>query len=546
MKTFKNLLIALFATLCGINAYALSFNHQGLEFTTTADYDDYSTVKLSGVFISKSCVVVPDEIIYKDRKYLVTAIDNGVFANNITLEEIELPKQNINRIPERCFANTKNLKKITLPESLISIGESAFEKSGLNSIDIPDGVTEIGECAFASTSLTTIVLPPNITKIAKNLFEFSQLQNVVIPENVTEIGECAFRFTSLEKIDLSASVRYIGKAAFTGCHKIESFHIGENIEYLGSEFISSKKLKQLTFSENHNIQSFSIGKCESLEYIDLTPLKSLKIIDRACFSDCEALKDIILPNTLEEIGFRAFYNCVNLKKINLPSSLKYIDAWAFQNCESLEELILPKLIQFGGFVEYQGGHTYTVAIENAKSLKKLVIPAECFSASVSIAENLNRSFFGGNFSESEELEEIVVNMLNPELFCSYYLWFSSSTYQNAVLRVPVGTRERYRASIDWGSFDNIVEDPDVVGVEVVAGVEEVQSETEDITIDGRCLRVNGDTDVYIKIYDISGKCALEVQTVNGVADLSDLSSGLYIAVAKSSKGNAAKKFILHD
>ena len=50
----------------------------------------------------------------------------------------------------------------------------------------------------------------------------------------------------VEKIDLSASVRYIGKAAFTGCHKIESFHIGENIEYLGSEFISSKKLKQLT------------------------------------------------------------------------------------------------------------------------------------------------------------------------------------------------------------------------------------------------------------------------------------------------------------
>ena len=164
---------------------------------------------------------------------------------------------------------------------------------------------------------------------------------------------------------------------------------------------------------------------------------------------------------------------------------------------------------------------------------------------MSIAENLNRSFFGGNFSKSEELEEIVVNMLNPELFCSYYLWFSASTYQNAVLRVPIGTKERYRASIDWGSFDNIVEDPDVVGVEVVAGVEEVQSETEDIAINGRSLRVNSDADVYIKIYDISGKCALEVQTVNGIADLSNLSSGLYIAVAKSSKGNAAKKFILH-
>ena len=236
----------------------------------------------------------------------------------------------------------------------------------------------------------------------------------------------------------------------------------------------------------------------------------------------------------------------NLKKINFPFAMKGISEWSFQDCESLEELLLPKLIYFGGFVSFKGSEIFTPAIENAKSLKKLVIPAECFSASVSIAENLNRSFFGGNFSKSEELEEIVVNMLNPELFCSYYLWFSASTYQNAVLRVPIGTKERYRASIDWGSFDNIVEDPDVVGVEVVAGVEEVQSETEDIAIDGRCLRVNGDPDVDIKIYDISGKCALEVQTVNGVADLSDLSSGLYIAVAKSSKGNAAKKFILHD
>lgn len=46
------------------------------------------------------------------------------------------------------FSDCANLTSITIPNSVISIGEGAFCGSGLTSIIIPDGVTSIGELAF--------------------------------------------------------------------------------------------------------------------------------------------------------------------------------------------------------------------------------------------------------------------------------------------------------------------------------------------------------------------------------------------------------------
>ena len=480
MKKFKNLLIALIATLCGINAYAYDFEEGDYYYTITSSNKDNPTVQISGFTMKRYKVIIPEEVVYNGVGYKVTSFAYQLFWNHGKVEEVILPSS-ITEIPDYCFYNISTLQSIVVSSNLTKIGKESFANSGLTEIKLPESLTQIGEGCFAGCNQLRNVdmsSAKSLKQLSKECFSSSGVNEVILPNSISEIGDNCFAYcSSLSKIQIPTGV---------------------------------------------------------------------KIIPYRAFISCESLTEIILPKGLETIESGAFKGCKNLKKINFPFAMKGISEWSFQDCESLEELLLPKLTYFGGFVSFKGSEIFTPAIENAKSLKKLVIPAECFSASVSIAENLNRSFFGGNFSESEELEEIVVNMLNPELFCSYYLWFSASTYQNAVLRVPIGTKERYRASIDWGSFDNIVEDPDVVGVEVVAGVEEVQSETEDIAIDGRCLRVNGDTDVYIKIYDISGKCALEVQTVNGVADLSDLSSGLYIAVAKSSKGNATKKFILHD
>ncbi len=61
-------------------------------------------------------------------------------------------------------------------------------------------------------------------------------------------------------------------------------------------------------------------------------------------SQCPALKEVILPETITEIAPKAFYRCETLEKINLPGSLKSIGAEAFSYCYQLREIIIPESV----------------------------------------------------------------------------------------------------------------------------------------------------------------------------------------------------------
>ena len=86
------------------------------------------------------------------------------------------------------FENCTSLNKITLSESLTTIGRSDFKNCGsLSSINIPDNVTNIGDNAFyGCTSLTSITLPNSITNIGATAFEeCSSLETVIFKTNDT-------------------------------------------------------------------------------------------------------------------------------------------------------------------------------------------------------------------------------------------------------------------------------------------------------------------------------------------------------------------------
>ena len=79
-----------------------------------------------------------------------------VFGENITNYNIG---GNIKELADFAFFNYQKIKKITLPESLETIGESAFESCvNLDSVTLPKNVANIGAYAFAScTALKSVV-----------------------------------------------------------------------------------------------------------------------------------------------------------------------------------------------------------------------------------------------------------------------------------------------------------------------------------------------------------------------------------------------------
>jgi hypothetical protein len=98
---------------------------------------------------------------------------------------------------------------VTIPDSVISIGEEAFDDcTGLTNVMIGNSVTSIGEAAFGLTSLTSVTIPGSVTSIGYGAFSgCSSLANATIDNGVTSIGEFAF-----EGDDSLTSVYFTGNA----------------------------------------------------------------------------------------------------------------------------------------------------------------------------------------------------------------------------------------------------------------------------------------------------------------------------------------------
>jgi hypothetical protein len=256
---------------------------------------------------------------------------------NLKYIDLKEAKCEGDKIPDVAFGEiysilaNKNINTIILPESITTIGESAFSGcSGLTgNLILPDGLTTIESGAFSSCPGLTgnLILPDGLTTIGSYAFIYCSgfTGNLIIPGNVTTIGEMAFRGCTGLTGDLiiSDGVTTIGNNAFEGYSNFK----GNLILPDGLTTIGEMAFRNCT------------GFTGNLILPD-----GVTTIGENAFEDCSNFTgDLILPDGLTTIEGGAFNGCSGFTgKLNLPDGLTKIGWGAFGNCTGFTgNLILP-------------------------------------------------------------------------------------------------------------------------------------------------------------------------------------------------------------
>lgn len=207
-------------------------------------------------------------------------------------------------------------------------------------------VSAIGDSAFECTGIKEVVIPKTVTEIQYGAFHACQsLEKVTFAEGSTlqKLGKFAFMYcTALKAIALPDSLVEAEASTFADCTALESVTLGAGLTALSDYMFSwTTSLKNITFPAN--IATIGRGTFSGSGLVELVLPDTIKEVGTAAFSSCESLAAVTLGNGIQGISDSMFANTSSLKNITFPANVTYIGRYAFQN-SGLESVVIPDTV----------------------------------------------------------------------------------------------------------------------------------------------------------------------------------------------------------
>lgn len=238
-----------------------------------------------------------------------TAEITGINEEGIRTLEIpaELDGHPVTSIGRRTFEDYGSLRKIVIPEGVISLETYTFEGCGnLSSVRIPDSLVSMDRPfgTFRRNPKNIEISPDHPVFAVENkalinrqdrslmhILEHEDPGTYTVVPGIREIGEGAFFLSSFSSVLLPDSVSYIWDHAFSGCDNLTEIILPEGVTFLGTQ----------------------------------------------AFYGCTNLTSVTIPASVEKIGDRAFENCAEDLLIKAPAGSR-AEQYALENGYRFEAL----------------------------------------------------------------------------------------------------------------------------------------------------------------------------------------------------------------
>ncbi len=334
-------------------------------------------VVITGYTGGEIVVVIPDTI--EDRP--VTAIAEKAFEGKGNLRAISVP-DSVTSIGRGAFAGCKGLTSLRTPVYTCPdapyfgalFGAATYEANGgsvpatLATLVLTRGETIPDYAFYACRGLEAVSLPVAVTEIGD--FAFYACQSLayipVAHTAMTAVGDYAFaNCVALLSLELPATVQTMGKSVLEGCGKLETLTVpfvggqasaeeGEpNTAYLGYLFGASDytftagyipaSLMTVTLTEGCiAIPPNAFFECASIRTVNLP--EGVTTIGRRAFYGCKRLTSMTLPDSVTTLGDDAFHGCIRMQSFAGGKSLTTLGIQTFMDCVSLATVTLPAAV----------------------------------------------------------------------------------------------------------------------------------------------------------------------------------------------------------
>ena len=296
----------------------------------------YTSRLVSGVIERKYCIRLQDDKIYTKgifespeslhsaKFYNPKVINDRLFEIEGTtavscksdgIEVVYVP-EGVTTLSSGLFWDNQDIKKVVLPKSLESLGGDTFYNCrNLREITIPENVRFMGNNPFAGCpDLVLKNESPYFNLVDGALYnqDFSRLIYYPINSPSTEYK-------------IKSGTKLVGKHVFFMCNMLQKIEIPSSVIKLeNNPFSGCQNLKLENHSPNYNIVDdviydadfSSVTGCLNSIKTDRLVLKNVKRICRNSFWNCKGIKTIVLPNTLQTIGYNPFVGCTNIEFVS--------------------------------------------------------------------------------------------------------------------------------------------------------------------------------------------------------------------------------------